>query len=232
MRVFIAVCLFSISPLAYSQPSSTGSATASGACAIAHSGNRDTFVINCGISEEQGKKMIAMLNKILANQIDPALVMNKLDEILAQRQPTQVVNAPNGIGAIGSTLVNPTVNNFAPPSRTLTADQKSRLAAAAEEIPKSIMVVIGSADDGESQSYAEEIRQVFLQHGTTRARGTLFGWHPTGVFIQVHSADDAVMLVAQKLGSEMNQMGFSIEHVEIAPDYVHQGEIHVLVGDQ
>ncbi len=120
-------------------------------------------------------------------------------------------------------------NICAPPARTLTADQNSRLAAAADEIPKSIMVVIGSADDGESQSYAEEIRKIFVQHGTTRARGTLFGWHPKGVFIVVNPDDDASF--AQKLGYEMDQFGFSIKQVDIDPN-VKKGEIHILVGDQ
>ncbi len=117
--------------------------------------------------------------------------------------------------------------------RKLTGDQKSGLAVAAAEIPASIVVVVGSADDGESHDYAEEIRQVFVQNGTTRPIGTMFGWHPKGVFIQVHSADDAATLPAQKLRTEMNQIGFSIGRVEIAsPGYVHEGEIHILVGDQ
>jgi ATP-dependent Clp protease adapter protein ClpS len=82
-------------------------------------------------------------------------------------------------------------NVCATPARKLTDDQKSKLAGVAEEIPKSIMVVIGSADDAEFQNYAEEIRQVFLRYRTTRARGTMFGWHPKGVFIVVNPEDES-----------------------------------------
>lgn len=35
--------------------------------------------------------------------------------------PAQTVNAPGGIGSIGGTVVNPTVNNFAPPPAILSA---------------------------------------------------------------------------------------------------------------
>lgn len=35
--------------------------------------------------------------------------------------PTQIVNAPGGIGNIGGTVVNPTVNNFAPPPAILSS---------------------------------------------------------------------------------------------------------------
>jgi hypothetical protein len=46
--------------------------------------------MNCGIAKEQGEKMLAILIKVLANQIDPDAVMKKLDEILHAVNP----NAP------------------------------------------------------------------------------------------------------------------------------------------
>jgi len=55
------------------------------------------------------------LNKILSKQPDPAVLVKKLDEIVvATSKPTQIVNAPNGIGGIGGTYINPTVNNMVP----------------------------------------------------------------------------------------------------------------------
>src|SRR6266581_1060729 len=61
----------------------TGNAETTGACSPAISGNSNQVSINCqGISKEQAEKMSSILNKILANQIDPAKVMAKLDEIL------------------------------------------------------------------------------------------------------------------------------------------------------
>jgi len=84
--------------------------------------------IHCSaLTPEQSKalqQLRSMLRKMLANQIDPILIgqMNdKLDEIKrSSSQPAQVVNAPNGIGSIGGTLINPQVNNFGPPPAHLT----------------------------------------------------------------------------------------------------------------
>ena len=51
--------------------------------------------------------------------------MTKLDEILRKTtRPTETVNAPYGIGAIGGTLLNPTVNNYGPAPANLTFTEK------------------------------------------------------------------------------------------------------------
>jgi len=58
------------------------SATTSAPCSPIAPDNSGSITINCpGISKEEGRKMIAILNRILANQINPDLVMVKLDEI-------------------------------------------------------------------------------------------------------------------------------------------------------
>lgn len=73
-----------------------GKATTSGVCSPATSGNNNTFVIKCGIGSAQGKQMIQILNKVLANQIDPTAVMTKLDEILKAESKSSVEQS--GIG--------------------------------------------------------------------------------------------------------------------------------------
>jgi hypothetical protein len=58
------------------------SVTTSGPCSPVAPENTGTITINCpGMSKDQGQKMLAILNKILANQIDPDVVMAKLGEI-------------------------------------------------------------------------------------------------------------------------------------------------------
>ncbi len=64
-----------------------GQAETSGTCSPAVSGSNNTFTISCGIGKEQGQKMLAILNKILANRIDTDAVMTKLDEILHAVNP-------------------------------------------------------------------------------------------------------------------------------------------------
>src|ERR1700722_4203795 len=69
------------------QTTTTGKAQTTGACSPAVTGNKNTFAINCGIDKKQGQKMLEILNKILANQLDPDAVMTKLDEILKAVNP-------------------------------------------------------------------------------------------------------------------------------------------------
>jgi hypothetical protein len=88
--VLFAVLGLVLAPVASAQTTTTGKATAKGACSQAVTGNNNRFLIKCsGIGDEQGKKMIEILNTILANQqkLNPDLVMQKLDEILKNVNP-------------------------------------------------------------------------------------------------------------------------------------------------
>lgn len=73
----------------HSQTPATGQAQTKGPCSPAVSGHSNTFVIKCGIDKAQGREMLAIINKILANELDPNAVMAKLDEILAAVNPNR-----------------------------------------------------------------------------------------------------------------------------------------------
>ena len=80
MRYVLILSLLIAAPC-WSQTSSTGQAETKGPCSPAVTGSKNTFMINCGISQKQGQQMLNILNKVLANQLDPEAVMAKLDEI-------------------------------------------------------------------------------------------------------------------------------------------------------
>jgi len=67
--------------IVFCQQANTGNASTTGTCSPSNTGNNNLFTINCGIGQVQGKKMLDILNRILANQLDPDAVMTKLDEI-------------------------------------------------------------------------------------------------------------------------------------------------------
>jgi hypothetical protein len=95
---------------------------------VALSGN---VSIKCSAMTPEQQRLIEklpqLLNKILANQLDPDTIMKKLDEIEAAQKAPQTVIAPNGIGSIGGTLINPQVNNFGYMQKDLTPDQIASL---------------------------------------------------------------------------------------------------------
>jgi hypothetical protein len=93
--------------VALSQTTPTEKAAASGSCSTAPVGDSNTYNINCnGVGVDQGKKIVEVLNKVLANQ-DLTTVNAKLDELLVvASQPVQAPQAPpNVLGMTVTPLV-------------------------------------------------------------------------------------------------------------------------------
>jgi hypothetical protein len=86
------VLLLLLVPVGCLPQTNTGKAETRGSCSPANTGNVGQITINCsGMSKEQAQKMVEIMNKILANQLDPTQVMSKLDEILHAVDPNRSV---------------------------------------------------------------------------------------------------------------------------------------------
>jgi hypothetical protein len=69
-------------------PATTAAPWTRGSCSPAVTGQNDQFTIHCpGMANEQGEKLLGIVNKILANELDPQLVLAKLDEIQRGLKP-------------------------------------------------------------------------------------------------------------------------------------------------
>lgn len=77
----------------------TGNATTTGFCSPANTGSNNRFVINCGIGTAQGQKMIEVLNRIISHQLDPDLVLSKLDALTQQTASAGVL-----LSKVGSSI--------------------------------------------------------------------------------------------------------------------------------
>jgi len=85
-----------------------GTAKASGACSVAHSGNYDTITIqHCGIGEKQGNQIIDLLNKLKDDRSSDKF-SEKLDQLIElASKPYQIQNC------VGSNcLMNGTQYNY------------------------------------------------------------------------------------------------------------------------
>jgi hypothetical protein len=103
MKILITACLLTVGLFARGQSIQTGPARASGDCAIAHSGNYDKITIqNCGIGEEQGKKIIKVLDAIVHGQESTDAKLDEILEILLRpikitmSEPFAVAAPPGG----------------------------------------------------------------------------------------------------------------------------------------
>jgi hypothetical protein len=99
--------------VALSQTTPTEKAAANGTCSTAPVGDNNTYNINCtGVGVDQGKKIVEILNRALANQ-DLATVNAKLDELLvvaSQPAQTQASQAPPNILGLAVTPLVPRPN--------------------------------------------------------------------------------------------------------------------------
>jgi hypothetical protein len=99
--------------VALSQTTPTEKAATSGTCSTAPGGDNNTYNINCnGIGADQEKKIVEILNRVLANQ-DLTAVNAKLDELLvvaSQPAQTQALQAPPNILGLAVTPLVPRPN--------------------------------------------------------------------------------------------------------------------------
>ncbi len=99
--------------VALSQTTPPEKAAANGTCSTATAGDNKNYNISCnGVGVDQGKKMVEILNRVLANQ-DLTTVNAKLDELLAvasQPAQTQAVQAPPNILGMTVTPLVPRPN--------------------------------------------------------------------------------------------------------------------------
>jgi hypothetical protein len=108
MRIrVLAPFVLAASFVAAQTPSVSGKAQATGTCSLANTGSVTTVTFNCGIGKDQGDELIAILNKMFQNRLDPALVMQKLDEIAtATKHVGSHVSCLENNGTIGTSTVS------------------------------------------------------------------------------------------------------------------------------
>lgn len=134
----------------------TGKAETKGACSPAVAGSNNKITITCsGLGKEQGQKIVSILNRILANQLDTEQVMAKLDELSKTTNRT-TQNAPEGINIGGNNNGVATVNNLAPPPRQLSAEQLAAIQAVVAS-NDSVTYKVRTTNDANSQNYAHDL---------------------------------------------------------------------------
>jgi hypothetical protein len=123
--------------------------------------------------------------------------------------PTVQVNAPNGIAIGGGNVTNPTVNNYAPPQRTMTAAQRATFVSVLKQTCPFEVAVRGVPGNAESMEYASQLGAAIQEAGCTLRRprfliDTTAGY---GVWVMLHdknntpSGADALMDAFSKAGT-------------------------------
>lgn len=160
-----ASLFFALDALGQAGPSSANSR---GHCSPAITGNNNTFYFRyCGNDPEQEKKIIALLNKLLANQDSPSSNL-MLDELLTIASRPRVAICDNNTLSncvAGDNYGPQTVNGYVPPPpRAISQDHWDAAVALLKTAPRGsrfFMSFIGSLDDREISSTFLQIIHLF-----------------------------------------------------------------------
>jgi hypothetical protein len=151
-------------------------ATANGLCSVSNTGSNNTITIRCETNQAQASKMVQILNKILANQLDSAKVMGALDELLARPSGIQQwsggPNSPNIVGS-GNQVTYSDTSQLPILSEKQISDLKASLSSTQFKL---IMHYSGS--DSEAAVLAEDLRKAAIAEGWTADWEAGFGGSP------------------------------------------------------
>lgn len=155
------------------QAQKTGTATASGVCSIAISGNDNTLpsaalqANYCGLSTVQMMKIVSLLNTLFTKR-DANQINAKLDELiaLARKEGQQtVVNAPvtqSNIGGCNQQVVggNGNTTNCAPPPMKMSDAKLEDFKNAMQKVPARRLIVMLATNNQDSASLSWQICDV------------------------------------------------------------------------
>jgi hypothetical protein len=138
-------------------------------------------------------------------------------------------NAPFGIAISGGNVTNPTVNNFAPPQRILTEDQRKAFVGILRTYCPFEIAVRGIPGNAESMAYAEQLMRAIKEAGCTLRRPKfLIDTSPSyGLWVILHDKEniptgaDALMEALSKTGSPAK--GTTL-------DVIEPGVVYLMVG--
>lgn len=139
MRFLLAVLLLTTATFAQKGSQQVNQET-SGPCSVAINGNNNQVFTCQGFDEKTTKQILAIVNRIAVKQLDPALVMQKLDEIQKSLSDIKETNA----------------------QRHITAEQRARIVPLLKAAgPQELFFVC--SPDPESQIYFRDIIQMFRE---------------------------------------------------------------------
>jgi hypothetical protein len=158
-------------------------AKVNGACNIANVGNNNKMVIQCGIGRTQAQRMVEILNRVLASQVDPSVVMAKLDEILETakegkvQQLTTGPNSPN-IAGNGNSVTYSNTSELPSLSRAQLQSIKDQLSSM-----KYRVMVSWYGSDSEASAFGDDLCSALTAAGWNV--DSEFGYGGSGIHMSV-----------------------------------------------
>jgi hypothetical protein len=139
--------------------------------------------------------------------------------------PPPNIFAPNGIAIGGGAVTNPTVNNYGPPQRQLTTDEREKFISYLRPFCPFEVVVRPIPGNAESMEYADQIVKAITEAGCTLGRTPFLidTGVSYGIEIAIHDIKD-IPLGANVLAGAFNAAGIkfrSVAGVVVPPNAVY-----------
>jgi hypothetical protein len=193
--------------------------TTKGACSPVVSGNNNQFTFYCeGMTPEQGKQLLNILNRIAEDQLDPKAVMKSLDEIkaLAARGSTSPEAVAQGIQMYASGQQSPREMAQTTYARlTSFLDSRRRIKETFERLKES---------QEQARDSQERLRQQpqQMQHTTVAnrpdyERGTIDRYHEIGLYRIVSNTLESLRQQNMAVGNlvDMNENLKAIDDIQL-----------------
>lgn len=126
---------------------------------------------------------------------------------------------------------NGNVTNCVPPIRHLSVGQQSGIIPLIAGMPPGCHIQVESADDGEAESYAQEIVNVISQR--TKTSGLIEGiaYHPKGLWVLAHSTTDPCAQYGLVFDAGLKNLGLPIAGATTDP-HIAPNTVMLVVGQQ
>jgi hypothetical protein len=160
----------------------------------------------------------------------PPSLQNQVATVPAAPPPPLQVSAPDGVAIGRDNYGNPTVNNYAPPDRHITASQRDAILAVFDSLPAGVYVQVYTANASEPSTFGQEISNLIPK---SHAQDRIIDLEPSpkGLYLIVHDEKDDSAPYATRLASAMGGSGITVTGV-LARPYMHPGVIRIFVCEQ
>lgn len=181
-----------------------------GPCSVAINGNNNHVFTCKGLNQKTAAEILAILNKMRRDQLDPVAVMEKLDEI---ERSVEEMNKRSA-------------------QRRLTDNQKADILGQLSGLSPAKVSVMCIMGDGEGKAYAQDFEAIFEKVGwSSTLSESMWGIDPVGLELRYSSSDASASTIPADFQAVLNALKAAQVSATVVKDSsVNPVTVELIVG--